>query len=115
MTLIVWHLSGGNGDLVCHFEDWIFSGVLCEFLWRFGYPRLTPDRKCAKTTRPRHISKVIITTKTLLSNWKDTPHTLRGNSYYKKQKHIYKRFFNRFLCVLGRFSKYKCLEDYDFW
>ena len=46
---------------------------------------------------------------------KDTRELLRGISYYKKRKHIYKRFFNRFLCVLGRFSKYKCLEDYDFW
>jgi len=41
-----------------------------------------------------------------VSNPEDTTHTLRGISYYKKQKPIYKCFFNRFLYVFGRFYRY---------
>jgi len=52
--------------------------------------------------------------KTLLSNPEDPPHALRGISYYKKQKHIYKRFFNRFLTVFRCFGKYIYLEKYQF-
>ena len=44
---------------------------------------------------------------------KDTRELLRGISYYKKQKHIYKRFFNRFLCVFDCFGKYIYSEKYQ--
>jgi len=74
---------------------------------------LTLVARGAKTTRPEHISKGNNMLKTLLSNPEDTPHTLRGISHYKKQKHIYKRFFNRFLCVFDCFSRYKLLEKYQ--
>ena len=104
---------------LCHFADWSFSGVLCEFLWRFGGLCLTLVARCAKTTRPRtiytrprRIKRDLMTHKPsnmLVSNPEDTTDTLRGISYYKKRKHIYKRFFNRFLSVLRRFTRYKLL------
>ena len=45
-------------------------------------------------------------TNMLVSNPEDTTDTLRGISYYKKRKPIYKCFFNRFLSLFGRYYRY---------
>ena len=116
---------------LCHFADWSFSGVLCEFLWRFGGLCLTLVARCAKTTRPEHIYKIINTQSTahlnktrrplehktghlqglkgsnMLQRYpQDTRELLRGISYYKKRRYIYNCFFNRFLSLFGRFYEY---------
>ena len=90
----------------------IGTGV-CDILWRFGSYHLTSDSKGAKTTRPQHISKTLMLTKKTVSNPEDTGNALRGNSYYKKGKYIYKGIYKRFLYVFDCFSRYKLLEKYQ--
>ena len=90
----------------------IGTGV-CNILRRFGSYHLTSDSKGAKTTRPQHISKTLMLTKKTVSNPEDTGNALRGNSYYKKGKYIYKGIYKRFLYVFDCFSRYKLLEKYQ--
>jgi len=58
LTLLIYTVLGSCAVCLCQFVDWLFSGVLCEILWRFGGLCLTLVRMRAKTTRAEHIYKV---------------------------------------------------------